>query len=114
MTELYINDKLVLLDSSTKIKLTTDTPKTITNALGNKLSDKHITISSYGGIRGKSSPMYHGSGGRKEETEKDAERYFNVVADAIYEHYSKPLGWPLILAALPEHHNLYCYRRAFI
>ncbi|MDD2196357.1 MAG: hypothetical protein PHW91_04155 [Bacteroidales bacterium] len=90
-----------------EIKLTTDTPKTITNALGNKLSDKHITISSYGGIRGKSSPMYHGSGGRKEETEKDAERYFNVVADAIYEHYSKPLGWPLILAALPEHHNLF-------
>lgn len=51
--------------------------------------------------------MHHGHGGKKEETEKDAERFFRVVANAIYEHFSKPSGWPLILAALPEHHNLF-------
>lgn len=90
-----------------KVDLTADTPATITEALGDELTDKHTTVGSYGGTGGESSPMHHGHGGKKEETEKDAERYFRVVASAIYEHYSKPSGWPLILAALPEHHNLF-------
>jgi hypothetical protein len=51
--------------------------------------------------------MHHGHGGKKDETEKDAERFFRVIANAIYENYSRPTGWPLLLAALPEHHNLF-------
>ena len=90
-----------------KVELTADIPETITEALGDELTDKHSTVESYGGIGGASSPMHHGHGGKKEETEKDAERFFRRVAGAIYEHYSKPSGWPLILAALPEHHNLF-------
>ena len=93
--------------SLTKVKLTADIPKTITEALGDELTDKHTTVASYGGSGGESSPMHHGQGGNKEETEKDAERFYRVVAGAIYEHYSKPSGWPLILAALPEHHSLF-------
>jgi hypothetical protein len=93
--------------SLTKVKLTADIPKTITEALGDELTDSHSTVASYGGSGGESSPMHHGQGGNKEETEKDAERFFRMVADAIYEHYSKPSGWPLILAALPEHHSLF-------
>jgi len=41
------------------------------------------------------------------ETEKDTERFFRVIANTIDEHFSKPTGWPLILAALSEHHNLF-------
>src|SRR5665811_1264060 len=93
--------------SLTEVELTADTPKTITEALGDELTDKHTTVASYGGSGGESSPTHHGHGGRKEETEKDTERFFRVVAGAIYEHYSKPSGWPLILAALPEHHSLF-------
>ncbi len=93
--------------SLTKVKLTADIPKTLTEALGDELSDSHSTVASYGGSGGESSPMHHGQGGNKEETEKDAERFFRMVADAIHEHYSKPSGWPLILAALPEHHSLF-------
>ncbi|OFY52156.1 MAG: hypothetical protein A2W85_12095 [Bacteroidetes bacterium GWF2_41_31] len=93
--------------SLTEVKLTADTPKTITEALGDELTEKHSTVDSYGGTGGESTAMHHGHGGKKEETEKDAERFFRVVAGAIYEHYSKPSGWPLILAALPEHHNLF-------
>jgi hypothetical protein len=93
--------------SLTEVELTADTPKTITEALGDELTDKHTTIDSYGGIGGESTAMHHGHGGKKEETEKDAERFFRVVANTIYEHFSKPTGWPLILAALPEHHNLF-------
>ncbi|HCE57787.1 MAG TPA: hypothetical protein DER09_08210 [Prolixibacteraceae bacterium] len=90
-----------------EVELTADTPKTITEALGDELTEKHTTVDSYGGIGVDSSAMHHGHGGKKEETEKDAERYFRVVAGAIHEHYSKPTGWPLILAALSEHHSLF-------
>jgi len=93
--------------SLTEVKISVDTPETITEALGDVLTDKHTTVSSYGGSGGESSPMHHGHGGRKEETEKDTERFFRVVANTIYEQYSKPSGWPLILAALPEHHSLF-------
>lgn len=93
--------------SLTEVELTADTPKTITEALGDELTDKHTTVASYGGSGGESSPMHHGHGGRKEETEKDTERFFRVVANTIYEQYTKPSGWPLILAALTEHHSLF-------
>ncbi len=93
--------------SLSEVELTADTPKTITEALGDELTDKHSTTASYGGVGGESTSMHHGHGGYKEESEKDAERFFRVVANTIYEHYSKPTGWPLILAALPEHHNLF-------
>lgn len=93
--------------SLTEVDLTADTPKTITEALGDDLTDKHTTVASYGGSGGESSPMHHGHGGRKDETEKDTERYFRVVANTIYEQYSKPSGWPLILAALTEHQSLF-------
>lgn len=93
--------------SLTEVDISADTPKTIAEALGNELTDKHTTVASYGGSGGESSPTHHSHGGNKEETEKDAERFFRVVAGTMYEHYSKPSGWPLILAALPEHHSLF-------
>lgn len=93
--------------SLTEVDLTSDTPKTITEALGDELTNKHTTVASYGGSGGESSAMHHGQGGRKEETEKDSERFFRIVANNIYEHYSKPSGWPLILAALTEHQSLF-------
>jgi hypothetical protein len=93
--------------SLTEVELTAVTPKTINEALGDELTDAHTTVASYGGSGGESSPMHHGHGGRKEETEKDTERFFRVVANTIYEQYTKPSGWPLILAALTEHHSLF-------
>jgi hypothetical protein len=93
--------------SLTEVELSAETPKTITEALGDELTEKHSTVDSYGGIGADSSAMHHGHGGKKDETEKDAERFFRVVASTISEHYSKPTGWPLILAALPEHHHLF-------
>jgi len=93
--------------SLTEVELTADTPKTINEALGDELTERHTTVASYGGSGGESTPMHHGHGGRKEETEKDTERFFRIVANKIYEQYSKPSGWPLILAALTEHHSLF-------
>lgn len=93
--------------SLTQVELTANTPKTIIEALGDESYERNITITPSGGTRGTSSPMYHGHHSIKEEAKKDAEKFFNIVADSIYENYSKPLGWPLILAALPEHHSLF-------
>lgn len=91
----------------TEVEISAGTPKTITEALGDELTDKHTTVSSHGGSGGDSSPMHHGHGGRKDETEKDTERFFRVVANTIQEQYTKPSGWPLILAALSEHQSVF-------
>jgi hypothetical protein len=93
--------------SLTEIILPEHVPATITAALGEELTEKHTTVASYGGTGGESSSMHHGHGGKKEELDSDAERFFRLVANNIGENYSKPTGWPLILAALTEHHHLF-------
>jgi len=91
----------------TEISLHDNVAKTIQEALGDELTEKHTTVASYGGVGGESSNMHHGHGSKKDEVGIDAERFFRVVASDIYEHYSKSSEWPLILAALPEHHSLF-------
>lgn len=93
--------------SLVEVELPSDFPRTITEALGDELTNKHTTVASYGGTSGESSDMHHGHGGMKDEVDKDAERFFNIIARTIHEKYSKPTGFPLILAALPEHHSLF-------
>ena len=93
--------------SLVEIDLPPDIPKTITEALGDELTEKHSTVASYGGVGGESSSKHHGHGGKNDEVDKDAERFFRVIANTIYDNYSKPTGLPLILAALPEHHSLF-------
>lgn len=39
--------------------------------------------------------------------DSDAQRFFRLVAGEVHDRYSKPVGLPLLLAALPEHHNLF-------
>jgi len=94
-------------DSISEITLPAGVPRTIEDALGNEYSQPHLTVSSYGGVGGSSSPMHHGQGGKKDEVDKDTERFFRAVDRAVIEHCSKPSGLPLILAALPEHHHLF-------
>jgi len=93
--------------SLTKLVLAPGIPKNIKEALGDELTDKDLTAVFYGGVGGKSNNMHHGHAGEAEEVDIDAERFFRFVAKTINDHYSKPSGLPLILAALPEHHNLF-------
>jgi hypothetical protein len=51
--------------------------------------------------------MHHGHGGRKDEVDIDADRFFRAIDRAVLEYHSRPSGLPLILAALPEHHHLF-------
>ncbi len=82
-------------------------PRTITEALGAELTEPRQTVASYGGVGGDSTPMHHGQGGKKDEADIDAERFFRAIDRAVTEHHSRPSGLPLILAALPEHHHLF-------
>ena len=84
-----------------------EVPRTIADALGAELTEPHRTVASYGGVRGGSSPMRHGQGGKKDEADKDTQRFFRAVDRAVLEHHSRPSGLPLLLAALPEHHHLF-------
>lgn len=93
--------------SLVEVVLHDEISKTMAEALGDELTEKHTTVASYGGAGGESSTMHHGHGSKKDEVDKDAERFFRIVAEEICEHYSKPTGYPLVLAALPEHHNLF-------
>ncbi|WP_308645837.1 baeRF3 domain-containing protein [Ottowia beijingensis] len=49
----------------------------------------------------------HGASDVKQDgIEGDTEKFFREVDRAVLEHHSRPSGWPLLLAALPEHHHL--------
>ncbi|MBC8006000.1 MAG: hypothetical protein H7X84_11040 [Verrucomicrobia bacterium] len=93
--------------SLNEVELVEDVPKNLVEALGEELTGRQSPIGSYGNTQ-RGTASIHGLGGdRKDEMEKDAERFFRVVANVAEERYSKPSGWPMILAALPEHHNLF-------
>lgn len=81
-------------------------PRSITEALGDELTEPRLNFASYGGA-GASQPMYHGHGGKKEEVDLDAERFFRLIDRDVLEQHSRRTGLPLVLAALPEHHNLF-------
>lgn len=88
-----------------EIDLVPEVPRTIEEALGDELTEPHSTVASYGGVGGARTPMHHGHGGKEAEVDIDADRFFRAVDRAVLEHYSRPSGLPLILAALPEHHH---------
>ena len=94
-------------DALDEIELTQGVPRTITEALGEELTESHSTVASYGGVGQGHSPMHHGHGGKESEVDGDAERFFRAVDRGILEHHSQPSGLPLILAALPQHHHLF-------
>lgn len=93
-------------DTLDQIELAQGVPRTITEALGEELTEPHHTVASYGkGVGGPA--MHHGHGARKDEIDRDAERFFRAIDRAVLEHHSRPSGLPLLLAALPEHHSLF-------
>lgn len=97
-------------DALVEVELAEGVPRTLTDALGDELTDSHQTVASYGGGAGGGrggggTPMRHGHGGRKDEVDIDADRFFRAVDRAILEHHSRPSGLPLLLAALPEHQS---------
>ena len=89
--------------SLTELVIPSNIPKNIAEALGDVITDRDYAVASYGNIGN----MHQGHGGKTEEMDLDAERFFRYVAQTINDNYSSLSGLPLILAALPEHHSLF-------
>jgi hypothetical protein len=92
-------------DAVDEIELAQAVPRTIIDALGEKLTEP-LTVTSYSTGPGEPA-IRHGYGSKQDEVDIDSERFFRAVDRAILEHHSRPSGLPLILAALPEYHNLF-------
>ncbi len=101
--QLYEGDRNTL----DAVTLSADVPPTTSAAAGNGRTEPHTTVSSHGGIGAGHAAMYDGQGGKKDESDHEAERFFRAVDRAVLEHHSRPSGLPLMLAALPEHHHLF-------
>ena len=91
-------------DRLDEVELAPGVPRTITDALGTELTEPHQTVASYGGTA-QGTAMRHGHGSKADEVDIDETRFFRAVDRAILEHYSRPSGLPLILAALSQYHT---------
>jgi hypothetical protein len=80
-------------------------PRTITDALGEELKESP-TLTAFSPTAG-GPAIRHGYGSKQDEVDIETERFFRAVDGAVLEHHSQPSGLPLILAALPEYHNLF-------
>ncbi len=97
-------------DALDEIDLAPGVPRTLTEALGDELTEPYSSVTSgasHGGVGQATVGMHHGHGGRKDQSEIDAERFFRAVDRAVLEHHSHPSGLPLMVAAVPEQHQLF-------
>ena len=101
--QLYEGDR----DALDFVAITADMPQAVAQIVGNERTEPHSTVSSYGGIGGGHMAMHHGQGGKKDEINADAERFFRAVDRAVLAHSSHLSALPLMLAALPEHQHLF-------
>jgi hypothetical protein len=88
-----------------EVELAPEVPRTLSDVVSMKEGDPERKNRVYGPAG--SGTTRHGTDVRREEMEADTERFFRAVDDAVLEHYSRPSGMPLLLAALPEHHHLF-------
>lgn len=86
-------------------ELAPEVPRTLTDALGEELTEPYLTGTTRRG--GAGSTIFHGHGSRKDEIDTDAERFFRIIDRAIWEHHSRASDLPLVLAGLPEHQALF-------
>ncbi len=99
-------------DTLDEVELAEGVPRTIEEALGEDVTDPHLTAASYNAAGGRGGfhatpTMHHGHGGKKDEVGIDNDRFFRAIDRAVLEHHSRPSGLPLVLAALPQHHDLF-------
>lgn len=92
---------------------TGDMPTTMTEVLGEQVTEAHQNVGAYGKRAGPGAPAHGGTGafpglgGRKDEEYKDTERFFQFIDREVLQRFSRPSGLPLILAALPENQSVF-------
>ncbi len=90
-----------------EIPLGPGVPRTMTEAFGGEMSDRHQSVVTDDAAGTGHSVMHDERGGQNAKSDIDAQRFFRAVDRGILEHHSQVAGLPLILAALPEHHHMF-------
>jgi hypothetical protein len=86
-----------------ELELAPAVQRAITAALEVEQKEPHVEVWTHGsGSSGGEGGVRHGSGSRADESSNAADRFFRAVDRSVLEHYSRPSGRPLLLAALPE------------
>lgn len=85
-----------------KVEIDSEIPQTAEEILGDEFKEAYLTA---GGVGSGGSVMFHGHGSKKDEIDKDTERFFRTVDRIVLENYSRPMELPLILVSLDEHHT---------
>lgn len=80
-------------------------PLTMKDALGDRLTEGHLTYGFHGGSG--ANPMYYSSVSTQQEIDNDTERYFRIVDSYVQENFSNESHLPLVLVSLPDHHALF-------
>lgn len=81
-------------------------PDTADELLGRKKDDREGAHRAYGPMAAVTA-AHHGTDVKQDAQDRDTERFFRAVDQAVLEHYSQIPGQRLILAALPQHHHLF-------
>jgi len=79
-------------------------PQQAEEVIGEREGEPERKTRAYGRA-GTGATTRHGTSTREDERDRDAERFFRSVDEAVTTQYSRPAGVPLILAALPENHH---------
>ena len=84
-----------------ELMLPSEIPTTMQDALGTDLTDNHLHAAAGG------SATLHGYMEITDEKDTDNERFFRIIDQAIYEHYSKSDNIPLYVATISENQHLF-------
>lgn len=84
-----------------KVPLAEDILVTMNQVLGDEHTEGYLAHGSYGGGGGEST-MFHGHGAKKDDKDRDIERYFRYIDGIIKEKYSREAKLPLILLSHKE------------
>jgi len=86
-----------------EIEIDSDISRTLGEVLGKQTTEPSLNHGAFGGA-GRAT-VYHGQGDKKEEDDKDTEKYFRYVDHYVYDNFSKVSKLPLILVSLKEYHT---------
>ncbi len=86
-----------------EIEIDSDVPRTLGAVLGKQKTNPLLSQGSFGGT-GRPA-VYRGQGDKKDEDDKDTEKYFRYVDNYVSVNYSKVSKLPLILVSLKEYHT---------
>lgn len=93
-------------DALDEVELSPAVSQAIADALDAELKQSNLSVWTHGSDSAKAG-VHQSQGSNERAVDSSTERFFRVVDRAVLEHYSRPSGLRLLLAALPEHHSLF-------